>query len=115
MVTTCEAFDIRVIRGVVSKEHVHILVSSPPTLAPSETMRRIKGRLSSKLFEEISHIKKRYRGRPFWARGYFCAAVGQMTEEIIKRCLEHHFESDPNDNFKMQPDWNASFSDATRG
>jgi len=26
---TCEAFDIRIIRGVVSKGHVHILVSCP--------------------------------------------------------------------------------------
>ena len=47
----CEAFEIRIIRGVVSKDHVNILVSAPPTLAPSEIMRRIKGRTSSYLFE----------------------------------------------------------------
>ena len=50
---TCEAFEIRIIRGVVSKDHVHILVSAPPTLAPSEIMRRIKERTSSYLFEEF--------------------------------------------------------------
>ena len=32
---TCEAFEIQIISGVVSKDHVHILVSSPPTFAPS--------------------------------------------------------------------------------
>ena len=37
--------------SVVSKDHVHILVSSPPTLAPSEIMRRVKGRAARKLFE----------------------------------------------------------------
>src|SRR5512137_6258 len=49
---TCEAFEIRIIRGVVSKDHVHILVNAPPTLAPSEIMRRIKGRtfLGARLF-----------------------------------------------------------------
>ena len=57
---TCEAFEIRIIKGVVSKDHVHILVSCPPTLAPSEVMRRVKGRTSSKLFEEFPHVKKRY-------------------------------------------------------
>ena len=51
---TCEAFENCIIRGVVSKDHVHILVSAPPTLAPSEIMRRIKGRTSSYLFEEFS-------------------------------------------------------------
>ena len=56
---TCEAFEIRIIRGVVSKDHVHILVSAPPTMAPSEIMRRIKGRTSSYLFEEFPHLKKR--------------------------------------------------------
>jgi putative transposase len=30
--------------------------------------------------------------------------VGQMTEEMIKQYLEHHFEPNPNDNFKMEPD-----------
>jgi putative transposase len=49
---TCEAFEIRIVKGVVSKDHVHILTSCPPTLAPSEIMRRIKGRTSSKLLEE---------------------------------------------------------------
>lgn len=48
----CETFEIRIVRGVVSKDHVHILVSSPPTMASSEIMRRIKGNTSSRLFEE---------------------------------------------------------------
>ncbi|MBD2782292.1 IS200/IS605 family transposase [Xenorhabdus szentirmaii] len=98
---TCEAFEIRIIEGVVSTDHVHILVSCPPTLAPSEIMRRIKGRTASKLFEEFAHLKKRYWGQHFWGRGYFCATVGQLTEEMIKAYLEHHFEPNPNDNFRM--------------
>ena len=57
---TCESFEIRIVKGVVSKDHVHILVSCPPTMAPSEIMRRIKGRTSSKLFEEFAHVKKGY-------------------------------------------------------
>ena len=80
---TCEAFEIRIVKGVVSKYHVHILVSCLPNMAPSEIMRRLKGRTSSKLFEEFPHLKKKYWGRHFWARGYFCATVGQMTEAMI--------------------------------
>ena len=48
---TCTAFDIEILKGVFSKDHVHLLVSAPPNMAPSEIMRRIKGRSSSKLFE----------------------------------------------------------------
>ena len=48
---SCEAFEIEILKGVVSKDHIHILVSAPPNLAPSEIMRRIKGRTATKLFE----------------------------------------------------------------
>ncbi len=97
---TCETFEIRIISGVVSKDHVHIFVSAPPTMAPSEIMRRIKGRTATKLFEEFPMLKKRYWGRHFWARGFFCVTSGQITDEMIKSYLEHHFEPSPDDNFK---------------
>lgn len=100
---TCEAFELRILKGVVSKDHVHILVSAPPELAPSEIMRRIKGRTSSKLFEEFPALKKRYWGQHFWARGYFCATVGEVSEEMIKEYLEHHFEPDPAKDFQVEP------------
>ena len=99
---TCEAFEIQILKGVVSKDHVHILVSGPPNMAPSEIMRQIKGRTSSKLFEEYPKLKKRYRGRHFWARGYFCVTAGQVTEEMIKEYLEHHFEPNPDDDFRTE-------------
>jgi putative transposase len=57
---TSGVFEIEIIRGVVSKDHVHILVSAPPTMSPSEIMRRIKGRTSARLFQEFPHMKKRY-------------------------------------------------------
>ena len=64
-------------------------------------MRRIKGRSSRKLFEEFPMLKKLYWGKHFWARGYFCTTVGQMTDEMVSQYLEHHFEPHPNDNFRM--------------
>ena len=99
---TCESFEIQIMKGVVSKDHVHIFVSAPPNMAPSEIMRRIKGRTSSKLFEEYPHLRKRFWGRHFWARGYFCASSGQVTDEMIKNYLEHHFEPKPNDEFRTE-------------
>lgn len=99
---TCEAFEIQIIKGVVSKDHVHIFVSAPPTMAPSEIVRRIKGRTSSKLFAEFSHLQKRFWGRHFWARGYFCASSGNVTDEMIKTYLEHHFEPKKDDDFRTE-------------
>ena len=61
----CETFEIRIVSGVVSKDHVHILVSAPPNMAPSEIMRRIKGNTASRLFEEFPHLKKKYGSSRF--------------------------------------------------
>lgn len=61
----CAQHSIEILRGVVSKDHIHILVSAPLTLSPADMMRRIKGRTSSKIFEEFPHIKKKYWERKF--------------------------------------------------
>ena len=99
---TCKAFEIEILKGVVSQDHVHVLLSAPPNLAPSEIMRRIKGRSSMKLFESFPDLKKRYWGRHFWARGYFCVTSGELTDEMIKNYLEHHFEPKGDDNFRTE-------------
>jgi putative transposase len=52
----CATFEIKIAKGVVSKDHVHVLVSALPTMAPSEIMRRIKGDTASQLFEEFPHL-----------------------------------------------------------
>ncbi len=64
---TCEALEIEILKGVVSKDHAHFFVFTPVNMAPSEIMRRIKGRSSAKLFESFPDLKRRYWGRYFWA------------------------------------------------
>lgn len=99
---TCQAFEIEILKGVVSKGHVHLLVSAPPNIAPSEIMHRIKGCSSSKVFECYPDLKKRYWSRHFWARDYFCVTSGDLTEEMIKEYLYHHFEPSVYDNFRTE-------------
>ena len=65
-------------------------------------MRRIKGRTSSQMFEEFPHVKKRYWGRHFWARGYFCVTAGELTQEMIRLYLEHHLEPPADDGFEVE-------------
>jgi len=73
---TYEYLEIEILRGVVSQDHVHLLVLSPPNILSSEIIRRIKARTSTKLFQEFPQLKKRYWGQHFWARGYFCVTAG---------------------------------------
>ena len=99
---TCEHLEVKIVRGVVSRDHVHLLVSAPPQWAPSEIMRRVKGRSARKLMEEFPRLKKRYWGRHLWARGYFCVTAGELTEGMIQEYLEHHFERADEDQFEIE-------------
>ena len=63
---TGEQLEVEILKGVVSKDHVHLLVSAPPTVAASNIMKRVKGRSSTKLFQEYPQLKKRYWGQHFF-------------------------------------------------
>jgi putative transposase len=45
----CMACDAKILKGVVSKDHIHLLVSCPPTLAPSRLVQLMKGKSSFRL------------------------------------------------------------------
>ena len=42
---TCQNFEIEILKGVVSKDHVHLLLSCPPELAP-RNVREITSRFN---------------------------------------------------------------------
>lgn len=97
----CASRGIQILKGHVSKDHVHMLISCPPVLSPAKVAQYLKGRSSRLLQDEFSHLKKRYWGQHLWARGYFCATVGVVTEEQIRDYIEKHQEESLSENFKV--------------
>lgn len=99
----CRSYDVEILEGSVSCDHVHLLVSSPPTLSPSKIMQAIKGKTSRKLLMEYRELRRQFWGRHLWSRGYFVATSGTVTEEVIREYIrlqsEPHSEGD--DNFKI--------------
>jgi putative transposase len=79
----CREMGVQIIEGVLSSDHIHMFVSVPPHVAISDLMQRAKGRSSYKIQMEFPEIRKRYWGRRFWARGYFCTTSGNVTDDII--------------------------------
>jgi len=104
---TCLSRDITIVKGSVGKDHVHVLLSCPPTMAPSRIVQYIKGRTSRLIQEEFPHLKKRYWGKHLWARGYFCATVGTVTEELIKEYIANQDIEDGNDDFKVSDEFQS--------
>jgi len=90
----CREEDVEILKGHVSKDHVHLLVSIPPQVTISRMVQKLKGRTSGKLMSEFTHLKKAFWGRHVWARGYFCCSIGNITDEVIAAYIENQNEED---------------------
>jgi putative transposase len=100
----CRTQEIEILQGAVSKDHVHLLLSCPPSLSPSKIMQYIKGKTSRKLLMEFKHLQKQYWGRHLWARGYFVATSGNVTDEVIMEYIRQQEGTEPGDggdNFQV--------------
>ena len=85
----CDAKGLEIVRGSIGRDHVHMLLSCPTTMSPSQIAQYLKGRSSHLLQDEFPELKKRYWGQHMWARGYFCGTVGAVDEETIKHYVEN--------------------------
>lgn len=60
-----------------------------------------KGAVIAAVARGVSPLKEALLGQHLWARGYFCATVGAVTEEQIKAYIEAHDEEPAEENFKI--------------
>ena len=93
-----EEMSIKIENGVISSDHLHIFVSIPPHTAVSEFVQKAKGRSSRKIQQEFPELKKKYWGKHFWARGYFSATSGNITDETINEYINKHSEANQPDS-----------------
>lgn len=99
----CAKNDVEILAGHVGIDHIHLLVSVLPYLSVSQFVQYIKGSTSHKLQMEYKELNKQYWGRHLWARGYFAASSGNVTDDIILPYIQSQDieESKKNDNFNV--------------
>ena len=100
VIQSCNSMNVNIIKGAIGKEHIHLLVSCPPSLSVSKLVQQLKGKTSRTLQMEFKELRKRYCGRHLWASGYFCRSVGTVTRNIIKEYIENQ-EDEYDENFKI--------------
>jgi putative transposase len=80
--------ELEIISGKVARDHVHVLLSYRPTQDVSVIMQWLKGISSRVLLQEFPHLRKKFWGRHFWARGYLAVSSGTITDEMIKEYID---------------------------
>ena len=101
LIQICNSEDVKILKGVVSKDHIHMHIEYPPRLSVSDIVKRLKGRSSRILQMEYPHLKKRYWGKHFWAIGYGVWSTGVITDEMVQEYLEHHKDDSNKDYGNM--------------
>ena len=80
--TLCKYKAVEIVEGAVCPDHVHICVSIPPKLSISSFMGYLKGKSTLMIYDRHPELQSKW-SKAFWARGYYVATVGNITEAAI--------------------------------
>jgi putative transposase len=97
----CKAYDIEILKGHIRPDHVHLLLSVPPAMSPSRVMSAIKGRTSNRLMLDFRTLNRQFWGRHLWARDYFVATSGNVTDDVLAKYIEQQDVEPQDDDFKV--------------
>jgi putative transposase len=76
------------------RDHIHLLVSIPPTMAVGSAIGIIKQNTSRELKQKFPFLKKVYWGSDgVWSDGYFVSTVG-IDEQTVKKYIEKQGKKD---------------------
>ena len=98
---TALAHEMVIHAGSINRDHVHMLVSVPPSLSVSRAVQHLEGRSLHKLLGEFGILRKRYWGQNLWARGYWVATSGYVTDEMWVEYIKTQMPPEPDDNFNV--------------
>src|SRR3954454_2980451 len=59
----CGTHDVQILKGQISKDHVHLLLSIPPKVTISRLVQRLKGKTAYKMLHEFAALRKEFWGR----------------------------------------------------
>lgn len=83
----CEYRRIEIVEGAVCNDHVHLCVSLPPKYSVSDFVGYLKGKSALMIFDKHPELTTKWT-KSFWARGYYVATVGNVTEDAIKKYIQ---------------------------
>ena len=93
--------EMNIYAGSVNRDHVHMLIGIPPNVSVSRAVQFLKGKSSHRLLSEFGSLRKRYWGQHLWARGYWVASSGNVTDEVWKEYIKNQAPPEPDDDFQV--------------
>ena len=91
--TLCEYKKVKIMEGAVCTDHIHLHVSIPPKISISEFMSYLQGKSALMIYDKHPQQRSKW-DKSFWARGYYVATIGTISEETIKKYIMEQTEQD---------------------
>ena len=93
----CEQKGVEIVEAEACPDHIHMLVSIPPSISVAQFMGYLKGKSSLMIYEKYANMKYKYGNRHFWCRGYYVSTVGRnrrAIEQYIRNQLQEDYTDD---------------------
>ena len=80
----------------VMPDHVHVLISFPPSKAPASAIKALKGRSAYIFLKRHPEIKQsQYWGSHLWSPSYYMSTLGNMSKEVVEKYINDQKYHDP--------------------
>ena len=82
-------YGFEVLEQEIMPEHIHLFISAPPTIAPTEIVKILKSVSANEIFKAFPNLKKnKFWGSGLWSKGYYIGTAGAVSSEIIKKYIQ---------------------------
>ena len=83
--------DFKIDEMEVDVDHLHLMISSNPSLSPMQIVRKLKQESTIcmwKLFPK--ELQKHFwKERTFWTDGYFVSSIGEISAETLRHYIQN--------------------------
>ena len=104
MLDIANRYDFEIKTQEIDKDHIHLLIETMPTIAPSQVCIVLKQESTTQLWKlHPTYMKRAYwKEHTLWSDGYFVCTIGNASEETIRRYIENQGNwGDSSDPLKM--------------
>ncbi len=95
-----ERYDIEFEQIGCDRDHIHLLSSAHPKVAPGQIVRVLKSITARELFRRKPELKRALWGGEFWSDGYYVATVGERGDwSVVERYVKN--QGNPKDDLRQ--------------
>ena len=87
--TIADSKEWEVIELEVMPEHIHMFISAPPFIAPTDIVKILKGVSAKRTFEKFPYLRnQKFWGNKLWSPSYYVGTAGKESAETIKQYID---------------------------